>query len=202
MLERIKALSVNVTNGAETLGALIYLVDAIVKSTFGISGRLRMPAERDVPGAAAVLGPSICWCWTTIQTQFDRFRSEARSTRTCVMRASTRSYYIDTTAARGRRSCRTRHRRPRRSTGSRTTCSGRSIPRARSSGSTPARWSSGSCVTRTLNSTNDFQVFGERFRNVARLAPAQAAYWVTTDCARSVSSRPPGQPGPASEHDD
>ena len=36
----------------------------------------------------------------------------------------------------------------------------------------------------TLNSTNDFQVFGERFRNVARLAPEQAAYWVTTDlCA-------------------
>ena len=33
----------------------------------------------------------------------------------------------------------------------------------------------------TLNSTNDFQVFGERFRNLVRLAPAQAAYWVTTD---------------------
>jgi hypothetical protein len=33
----------------------------------------------------------------------------------------------------------------------------------------------------TLNSTNDFQVFGERFRNLVRLAPAQACYWVTTD---------------------
>ena len=32
-------------------------------------------------------------------------------------------------------------------------------------------------MTPTLNSTNDFQVFGERFRNVARIAPAQAAYW-------------------------
>ena len=33
----------------------------------------------------------------------------------------------------------------------------------------------------TLNSTNDFQVFGEKFRNLVRIAPAQAAYWVSTD---------------------
>lgn len=31
----------------------------------------------------------------------------------------------------------------------------------------------------TLNSTNDFQMFGETFENVARLAPAQAARWVS-----------------------
>ena len=30
----------------------------------------------------------------------------------------------------------------------------------------------------TLNATNDFQIFGERFRNVARLGPAQGALWV------------------------
>ena len=42
----------------------------------------------------------------------------------------------------------------------------------------------------TLNSTNDFQIFGERFRNVARIAPAQAAYWETTTlCA--VGQFPP-----------
>ena len=41
-----------------------------------------------------------------------------------------------------------------------------------------------------LNATNDFQVFGERFRNVARLAPAQAAYWVSTDWC-PVGSFPP-----------
>ena len=36
----------------------------------------------------------------------------------------------------------------------------------------------------TLNSTNDFQIFGETFENVARLAPAQACYWITSDiCA-------------------
>jgi hypothetical protein len=32
----------------------------------------------------------------------------------------------------------------------------------------------------TLNSTNDFQFFGESFENVALLAPTQAALWVTS----------------------
>jgi hypothetical protein len=32
----------------------------------------------------------------------------------------------------------------------------------------------------TLNSTNDFQVFGETFENVARLGPEQGALWVTS----------------------
>ena len=31
----------------------------------------------------------------------------------------------------------------------------------------------------TLNSTNDFQVFGETFENVARIGPAQAAKKIT-----------------------
>lgn len=33
----------------------------------------------------------------------------------------------------------------------------------------------------TLNSTNDYQVFGETFENVARIGPAQAALWITSD---------------------
>jgi hypothetical protein len=32
----------------------------------------------------------------------------------------------------------------------------------------------------TLNSTNDYQVFGETFENVARIGPAQAALWLTS----------------------
>jgi hypothetical protein len=32
----------------------------------------------------------------------------------------------------------------------------------------------------TLNSTNDFQMFGETFENVALLGPAQSALWVTS----------------------
>ena len=44
----------------------------------------------------------------------------------------------------------------------------------------------------TLNSTNDFQVFGEKFRNLVRIAPAQAAYWVTTDWCPSGQFPPAG----------
>ena len=44
----------------------------------------------------------------------------------------------------------------------------------------------------TLNSTNDFQVFGEYFRNVVRLAPAQAAWWVTSDLCASGQFPPAG----------
>jgi hypothetical protein len=35
----------------------------------------------------------------------------------------------------------------------------------------------------TLNSTNDFQIFGETFENVARIGPAQSALWVTLTTA-------------------
>src|SRR4029077_19485319 len=45
ILERIKALSVNVTSGTNTLSALTYLVDAIAKSMWGIRGRFRMPTD-------------------------------------------------------------------------------------------------------------------------------------------------------------
>jgi hypothetical protein len=31
----------------------------------------------------------------------------------------------------------------------------------------------------TLNSTNDYQIFGESFENVARIAPLQATRWAT-----------------------
>ena len=44
----------------------------------------------------------------------------------------------------------------------------------------------------TLNSTNDFQVFGERFRNVALLAPAQAGMWVTTTYCANGNFPPAG----------
>ena len=37
----------------------------------------------------------------------------------------------------------------------------------------------------TLNTTNDFQIFGESFENVARLAPLQATRWITQDICPS-----------------
>ena len=43
----------------------------------------------------------------------------------------------------------------------------------------------------TLNSTNDFQIFGENFENVARIGPAQAALWVTSTVAANGEVRAP-----------
>ena len=33
----------------------------------------------------------------------------------------------------------------------------------------------------SLNETNDYQVFGEVFENVARIGPTQGALWVTSE---------------------
>ena len=190
MLDRIKALSVNVTNGVETLGALIYLVDAITKAAFGIRGRLRMPAGARLRALLPDYTLDLL-VLDNIQTQFDRFRSRGE------LDAYLRSvgidpvYYIDTP-----------------STG--TTQLPDSAQTAAAIDPLPdnVQWAlypegaflgidSGSLelgIVRdsTLNSTNDFQVFGEKFRNVARLAPAQACYWVTSDICASGQFPPAG----------
>jgi hypothetical protein len=44
----------------------------------------------------------------------------------------------------------------------------------------------------TLNSTNDYQFFGETFENVALLGPAQGAYWVSSDICASGQFPPAG----------
>jgi len=43
----------------------------------------------------------------------------------------------------------------------------------------------------TLNSTNDFQIFGETFENVARIGPAQSALWVDSTVAANGEVRSP-----------
>jgi hypothetical protein len=188
MLDRIKALSVNVTNGAETLGALIYLVDAIVKSAFGIRTRLRMPA-----GARfRALLPSYALdllVLDTIQTPFDRFRSKEDLDRYLRSVGIDPVYYIDTP-----------------STGDSQIADSAQTAAAIDGFPNNVQWAIypegafigvdmgvlelGIVRDSTLNSTNDFQVFGERFRNVARLAPEQACYWVSTDWC-PVGSFPP-----------
>ena len=188
MLDRIKALSINVTNGAETLGALIYLVDAIVKTAFGIRGRLRMPREARFRALIPSWVPDML-VLDTIQTQFDRFRSREELVAYLRGVGIDPVFYLDTP-----------------STG--TTQLPDSAQTAAAIDPLPdnVQWAIypegafigvdmgvlelGIVRDSTLNSTNDFQVFGERFRNVARLAPAQAAYWVTSDvCA--VGQFPP-----------
>jgi len=190
MLDRIKALSINVTNGAETLGALIYLVDAIVKARFGIIGRLRMPRNATFRALLPYWVPEML-ALDTVQTQFDRFRSEESLVAYLRQYNIEPTFYLDTP-----------------STG--TTQLPDSAQTAAAIDSLPdnVQWAiypdgaflgidAGSLelgIVRdsTLNQTNDFQVFGERFRNLVRIAPAQAAYWVTSDLCASGQFPPAG----------
>jgi hypothetical protein len=191
LLDRIKALSVNVTNGAETLGALIYLIDGIVKASFGIRGRLRMSPE----ARFRVLMP---W-WVppmlgldTVQTSNDvRFASQADLVSYLRSYRIEPTFYLDTP-----------------STG--TTQLPDSSQTAAALDALPdnVQWAIfpegafihvdsgglelGIVRDSTLNSTNDYQFFGETFENVALLGPAQGAYWVTSDLCASGQFPPAG----------
>lgn len=180
MLARIKALSVNVTNGLETLGALIYLIDGIVKSAYGIRGRLRMPA-----GARfRALLPSYTLdllLLDTIQTQFDRFRSKEELNSYLRAAGIDPVYYIDGAFAAGDDQVPDASQTAAAIDGFPNTVQWAIFPEGAFLGIDSGSLELGIVRDSTLNSTNDFQVFGEKFRNVARLAPEQACYWVTTD---------------------
>ena len=191
LLDRIKALSVNVTNGAETLGALIYLVDGIVKASFGIRGRLRMPRE----ARFRVLLPF--WVPDMLQLDTVQTPNEGRFSSQSDLVAYLRSFrieptfYLDTP-----------------STG--TTQLPDSSQTAAALDALPdnVQWAIfpegafihvdsgglelGIVRDSTLNSTNDYQFFGETFENVALLGPAQGAYWVTSDLCASGQFPPAG----------
>ena len=190
MLDRIKALSVNVTNGVETLGALIYLVDAIVKSKFGIAGRLRMPAD----ARFTALLPSYTLdllLLDTIQTQFDRFRSKGEIEAYLRSAGIDPVYYIDT-ATTGDSQLPDSSQTAAAIDGLPNTVQWAIYPQGAFLGIDSGTLELGIVRDSTLNSTNDFQVFGERFRNLVRIAPAQAAYWVTTDWCPSGQFPPAG----------
>jgi len=190
LLDRIKTLSVNVTNGAETLGALIYLIDGIVKASFGIRGRLRMPREARFRVLLPFWVPDMLGL-DTVQTQFDRFNTQADLTAYLRSYRIEPTYYLDTP-----------------STG--TTQLPDSSQTAAAIDSLPdnVQWAIfpegafihvdsgglelGIVRDSTLNSTNDYQFFGETFENVALLAPQQAAYWVTSDLCASGQFPPAG----------
>ena len=185
MLDRIKALSINVTNGAETLGALIYLVDAIVKARFGIIGRLRMPRNARFRAYIPYWVPPML-ALDTVQTPFDRFRTEESLVEYLRSQYIDPVFYLDTP-----------------STGTTQLPDSAQTDDALDPLPDNVQWAihpdgaflgidAGSLelgIVRdsVLNSTNDFQVFGEYFRNVVRLGPAQSAYWVTSDlCANGM----------------
>ena len=180
MLERIKALSVNVTSGAETLGALIYLVDAIVKSAFGIRGRLRMPAGARFRALLPDYALDLL-VLDNIQTQFDRFRTRGEIDAYLRSVGIDPVYYIDGGFAAGDTQLPGATQAAGALDGFPNTVQAAIYPEGAFLGIDSGTLELGIVRDSTLNSTNDFQVFGEKFQNLARLAPAQACHWHTID---------------------
>jgi hypothetical protein len=196
LLGQIKSLSLKVSSGAETLGALIYLMDAITKSQFGIRSRMRMPNEARFVALLPRVALDILLL-DTIQTSFDRYRSRGDIEAYLASVGVDVTWYMDT---------------PLNASGQGP--DGPSMIADAAQGDQAAveafpdviQWALfpagtflhldmaelnlGIVRDSTLNSTNDFQIFGETFENVARIGPQQAAYWETTDiCA--VGTFPP-----------
>ena len=190
LLDRIKALSVNVTNGAETLGALIYLVDGIVKAGFGIRTRLRMREGARLRVLLPDVLPHLLLL-DTVQTQFGRFASRQELVSYLRSFAIEPSFYMDSP-----------------STGTSQIADAAQTAAALDPLPDTIQWAIfpegafihldggslelGIVRDSTLNSTNDYQIFGETFENVARIGPAQSALWVTSDLCASGQFPPAG----------
>ena len=191
VLERIKAMSVNVTSGAETLGALIYLVDAITKSMYGIRGRLRMPRE----ARFRVLLPAVVLdilVLDAVQNQFDRYKTRGDVDTYLRSLGVDPVYYLDGQFAAGTDQTPDAAQTAAALDGFPDTIQWALYPEGAFLGIDMGVLELGIVRDSTLNSTNDFQVFGERFRNVVRLAPAQACYWETTDICANGNFPPDG----------
>jgi hypothetical protein len=198
ILGQIKSLSVHVSSGAETLGALIYLMDAITKSQFGIRSRLRLPNEARFTALLPRVALDILLL-DTVQTQFDRYRSRADIEAYLAGVGVDVTWYMDTPLL-----------------GNGVGTDGPSMIADAAQGDQAAleafpdviQWGLfpagtflhldmaslelGIVRDSTLNSTNDFQIFGESFENVARIGPPQAAYWETTDICANGNFPPAG----------
>ena len=185
LLDRIKAQSLNVTSST-TLGAMVDFVDAIVRASAGVRYRLRMN-----PGTNFRL---LCPAWVpdllvddTVRTQFaERFASQSRMSAILGSYGVNVSYYLDTP-----------------STGTTqgfanevTSTTLDAFPAVVQMALFPegaflhldgGTLDLGIVRDSTLNSTNDFQIFGEIFENVVRIAPQQAALWI------DLTTAPTGQ---------
>ncbi len=196
ILGQIKSLSVHVNSGAETLSALTYLMDAITKSQFGIRSRLRLPNEARFVALLPRVALDILLL-DTIQKQFDSYRSRGDIEAYLASVGIDVTWYMDTPLLGNGVGTDGPSMIADAAQGDQATLE--AFPDVIQWGLFPAgtflhidmaELNLGIVRDSTLNSTNDFQIFGETFENVARIGPAQAAYWETTDiCA--VGQYPP-----------
>lgn len=191
LLDRIKAQSVNVTTGADTLGALIYLVDAIEKAEFGIRSRLRLPSE----ARFTLLAPRVLLdllVVDTVSNQFDRYRTEADLRAYLASIGVDVSWYLDTPSSGVAQIQTTDEANNSVLEGFPGTIQLAFFPSGTFLHLDMASLELGIVRDSTLNSTNDFQIFGESFENVALVGPQQAAYWINVNLCPTGTFPPAG----------
>ena len=201
LLDRIKSLSINVTGGAATLSAWSHFVYAVTRTQ-----------RLDAVSCSGSTGTSASGCslpsWLPdllvtdqVSAQFDRFMALEEATATLALLRGRADAGTRTRRPRARLRASRPRRRPR-STTSRTSRRSRCSRRARSCTSTAASSNSGIVRDSTLNSTNDYQVFGETFENVARIGPTQAARWASITICPAGTFPATGTGSPASSSSD
>lgn len=181
LLDRIKAQSINVTSSTP-LNAFVDLVDAIVRAQAAIRYRLRMSPG----GSFRVLLPE----WVKdllvddqIRTQdaLERFAGHDRVAALLSRYRINPAYYLDDVTGGV-------------SQGFASEAAGTldALPTEVQFAIYPegaflhldgGTLDLGIVRDSTLNSTNDFQIFGEQFENVVRIGPAQSALWVSVTTA-------------------
>lgn len=176
LLDRIKALSIQVTGGAVTLNAWSHLVYAMTRTRASMRYVLRLERNFTLRVLAPEWLPDLL-ITDQVSAQFDRFMALEQATSTLRSYGIEPTWYKDTP-----------------STG---TTQGFADETASAIDDFPddaqiAMFPAGTFLhldggtlelgivrDSTLNSTNDYQVFGETFENVARIGPTQAARWLT-----------------------
>ena len=184
LLDRIKALSINVTGGAATLNAWSHLVYALTRSRASMRYVLRLERNFTLRVLAPEWLPDLL-ITDQVSAQFDRFMALEEATSTLRRYGIEPTWYKDTP-----------------STGTtqgfaaETQSTIDDFPDIAQIALFPAgtflhldggTLELGLVRDSTLNQTNDYQVFGETFENVARIGPTQAARWL------SVTICPNGQ---------
>ena len=184
LLDRIKSLSINVTGGAATLSAWSHFLYAVTRTRASMRYVLRLDRNFRLRMLAPEWLPELL-VQDQVSAQFDRFMALEEATAHLRAVGVEPTWYKDTP-----------------STG---TTQGFAAETASAIDDFPdiaqvALFPEGTFLhidggvlelgivrDSTLNSTNDYQVFGETFENVARIGPTQAARWA------SVTICPNGQ---------
>ncbi len=180
LLDRIKALSINVTQAAigAQIGAYASLVYAVTRMVSGIRYRLRMERDARFRALLPAWVPDLLAADTAF-TQFDRFQAADALAASLAQHGITIGWYLDTP-----------------STGTSQAFAAETasaiddfpddiqfavFPEGAFIHVDSGSLELGIVRDSSLNSTNDHQLFGETFETVARLGSPQSALWATVD---------------------